>query len=106
MPRVATAMPAENQPSTLMVLRSLAWTAWTSSACASVSGASSSGSVDIDSKPPERRIAQFRAALFPLWEGLMMISLHAVVVGGKQTLLLYFGKKTGANGVGRELPQL
>src|ERR1700747_3368123 len=99
-------MPAENQPSTRMVLRSLAWTASTSSACARVSGASFSGSVDIDSKPPERRIAQFRAALFHLWDGLMIILLHEVVVRGKQTLLLCFGKKTGANGVGRGLPQL
>src|SRR5579871_1962927 len=98
-------MPAENHPITRSVLRSHAPSACSCSARSTVPGAGFCGSADIDSKPPSRRIAQFAPTRPYPWDGLMMIWLRKDVIAGKQALPFVFGKKTGANRVGRQLTQ-
>src|SRR5215472_1474847 len=102
MPRVATAIPAENQPITRRVLCSQISSAFACSTLASVSAATACVSVDIP-KLLAPRIAQFRSAL---WDGLMIIWLHLVVVAGKQACLFRFGKETGTNGIDCQLAKL
>src|SRR6516162_768052 len=102
MPRVATAIPAENQPITRRVLCSHTSSAFACSASASVSAATACVSVDIP-KLLAPRIAQFRSAL---WDGLMIIWLHLVVVAGKQARLFRFGKEAGTDRVGCQFLKL
>src|SRR6266702_2086318 len=103
MPRVATAIPAENQPITRRVLCSHTSSAFACSTLASVSAATACVSVDIPNLSLLGRITQFRPTLFHQWDGLMIIWLHEDVVAGKQEGLFRFGKKAGAYGVSGEL---